>query len=176
MAENKFSCNIQVSPVSAPDESIVEESDIKEAEDILASPHDPNQDAMDQNNANEMDKLVNSQSMSIIFQDMNESQLAKFNKMNASKLKEIPEDQWNDIKIEGISNKIRNLDSSNIIKSKEKTHNSFNGKVDKNDAQNEEKDASKRSGIKTSTTPLIIRKDIPKLDQQSLNKRPSHSK
>jgi hypothetical protein len=55
------------------DASIVEEQQIKEAEQILASPH--KMDGTMSPQENDVDQILNSQSMSIIFQDLNENEI-----------------------------------------------------------------------------------------------------
>lgn len=82
------------------DRSIVEENDIKEAEDILKEQNEmqKNVDTLHPAN-NEIDKLINSQSLSVIFQDINESQAAKFNALKApeNQILEAPENDWSSI-------------------------------------------------------------------------------
>lgn len=55
------------------DASIIEEQQIKEAEKILASPHQI--DGTKSPQENDVDQILNSQSMSIIFQDLNENEI-----------------------------------------------------------------------------------------------------
>ena len=82
--------------------NIVDEQQIKEAEEILVSPH--NEKPIFNPKENEVDKILNSQSLSIIFQDLNEAEIKKMTLRQKERLSEIKEDDWNYSKRGEVSN------------------------------------------------------------------------
>jgi hypothetical protein len=66
---------------------------IKEAEEILVSPD--YEKPIFNPKENEVDKILSSQSLSIIFQDLNEAEIKKMTQRQKERLSEIKEDDWN---------------------------------------------------------------------------------
>jgi hypothetical protein len=82
--------------------NIVDEQQIKEAEEILVSPH--HKIPLLNEKENEVDKMLSTQSLSIIFQDLNEAEIKKMTQQQKEKLPEIREDDWNYSKRGEVSN------------------------------------------------------------------------
>lgn len=92
---NKFSSH---HPTIPDDESkepeLAEDNTLREAEGMLASPP-PEIQTNPQITPGDIDKMVNSQSLSVVFQDLKDSEIAKFNKKSLDTVAEV---QWNDNK------------------------------------------------------------------------------
>ncbi|CAI2383174.1 unnamed protein product [Moneuplotes crassus] len=88
---NKFSSHLP-SPTSKKDPTIEvkEDNTLREAENMLASPLRQDQPIASPKEE-EIERMINSQSLSVVFQDLNDEQLAKFNKKS---LDAIAEAQW----------------------------------------------------------------------------------
>ena len=122
--DNKFN-SINYIDQSRLNGSNIEESDIKEAEDICGSPHEKEGDRTWIPAQTEIDRLVHSQSLSVIFQDINDPNLLKFSEIRRAnnEIKEIPEDQWNDSKKMDSSIRARNFENSKTMKANERIQN-----------------------------------------------------
>ena len=122
--KNKFSNHQVPSTAHGKNNSIEEEKEIQIAEDMLASPHVEKKSIISPKE-HEIDKMIHSQSLSVIFQDLNDSQIAKFNKKQKQGLKEIPEDLWNDNRLGELGSNSQNLDNSKSNKREKLHHNSM---------------------------------------------------